>query len=88
MPATDIVREIGITEQAFYNCKHKHGDMNISEAKRLKQLKAKNAKLKEFVAELSLDNNILKVVISKLVKHTAKRAEFEMIPKGLPCTKA
>ena len=39
--------------------------MNVSEVKRLKQLEAENARLKEFVAELSLDNKILKDVISK-----------------------
>lgn len=39
--------------------------MNVSEVKRLKQLEAENAKLKELVADLSLDNKILKDVISK-----------------------
>ena len=39
--------------------------MNVSEVKRLKQLEAENAKLKELVADLSLDNMILKDVISK-----------------------
>ena len=63
--AADIVRELGIAEQTFYNWKRKYGDMNVSEAKRLKQLEAENAKLKELVAELSLDNKILKDVISK-----------------------
>ena len=52
-PAADIVRELGIAEQTFYSWKRKYGDMNVSEVKRLKQL------------ELSLDNKILKDVISK-----------------------
>ena len=64
-PATDIVRELGIAEQTFYSWKRKYGDMNVSEVKRLKQLEAENAKLKELVADLSLDNMILKDVISK-----------------------
>ena len=64
-PATDIVRELGIAAQAFYSWKRKYGDMNVSEVKRLKQLEAENARLKELVAELSLDNKILKDVISK-----------------------
>ena len=63
--AADIVRELGIAEQTFYNWKRKYGDMNVSEVKRLKQLEAENARLKELVAELSLDNKILKDVISK-----------------------
>ena len=61
----DIVRELGVSEQTFYNWKCKYGDMNVSEAKRLRRLEAENAKLKELVAELSLDNKILKDVISK-----------------------
>ena len=63
--AIDIVRELGVSEQTFYNWKCKYGDMNVSEAKRLRRLEAENAKLKELVAELSLDNKILKDVISK-----------------------
>ena len=39
-PATDIVRELGIAEQTFYNWKRKYGDMNVSEVKRLKQHEA------------------------------------------------
>ena len=64
-PAADIVRELGIAEQTFYSWKRKYSDMNVSEVKRLKQLEAENAKLKELVADLSLDNKILKDVISK-----------------------
>ena len=64
-PAADIGRELGIAEQTFYNWKRKYGDMNVSEVKRLKQLESENARLKELVAELSLDNKILKDVISK-----------------------
>ena len=64
-PATDIVRELGITEQTFYNWKRKYGDMNVSEVKKLKQLEAENENFKELVAELPLDNKILKDVISK-----------------------
>jgi len=63
--ATDIVRELGISEQTFYTWKRKYGGMDVSDAKRLKQLENENAKLKELVAELSLDNKILKDVISK-----------------------
>ena len=63
--ATDIVHELGVSEQTFHNWKCKYGDMNVSEAKRLKRLEAENARLKELVAELSPDNKILKGVISK-----------------------
>lgn len=63
--AADIVREHGISEQTFYRWKSKFGGMDVSEAKRLRQLEEENRRLKEMVADLSLDNKILKDVISK-----------------------
>ena len=63
--ATESVRELGISEQTFYNWKHKYGGMGVSDVKRLKQLEEENRRLKELVAELSLDNKILKDVVSK-----------------------
>lgn len=65
--AADIVREHGISEQTFYRWKSKFGGMDVSEAKRLKQLEEENRRLKEMAADLSLDNKILKDVISKNV---------------------
>jgi len=65
--AADIVRENSISEQTFYRWKSKYGGMDVSEAKRLKQLEEENRRLKEMVADLSLDNKILKDVISKNV---------------------
>ena len=65
--AVDIVREHGISEQTFYRWKSKFGGMDVSEAKRLRQLEEENRRLKEIVADLSLDNKILKDVISKNV---------------------
>ncbi len=65
--AADIVRENNISEQTFYRWKSKYGGMDVSEAKRLKQLEEENRRLKEMVADLSLDNKILKGVISKNV---------------------
>ena len=65
--AADIIREHGISEQTFYRWKSKFGGMDVNEAKRLKQLEEENRRLKEMVADLSLDNKILKDVISKSV---------------------
>ena len=65
--AVDIAREYNITEQTFYRWKSKYGGMDVSEAKRLKQLEEENRRLKEMVADLSLDNKILKDVLSKNV---------------------
>lgn len=63
--AVDIVRENNITEQTFYRWKNKYSGMDVCEAKRLKQLEEENRRLKELVADLSLDNKILKDVLSK-----------------------
>ena len=60
--AADIVREHGISAQTFYRWKSKFGGMDVSEAKRLRQLEEENRKLKEMVADLSLDIKILKDV--------------------------
>ena len=64
---TDLIREHGISEQTFYRWKSKFGGMEINEAKRLKQLEEENRRLKELVADLSLDNKILNDVIAKNV---------------------
>lgn len=63
--ASDLVREHNISEQTFYRWKSKYGGMDVSEAKRLKQLEDENRRLKELVADLTLDNHILKDIISK-----------------------
>ena len=65
--AKDIIREMGITEQTFYRWKSKYGGMEVSEAKRLKQLEEENRRLKGLVADLTLDNHILKEVLGKNV---------------------
>ena len=61
----NLVREHNISEQTFYRWKGKYGGIYVSEAKRLKQLEDENRSLKELVAELTLDNHILKDIISK-----------------------
>ncbi len=55
----------GISEPTFYNWKSKYGGMSLWELQRVKELEAENARLKRLVADLSLDNQILKEVNSK-----------------------
>lgn len=62
---SDIIRQQGISEQTFYRWKSKYGGMEISDAKRLKQLEDENRRLKQLVGELSLDNQALKYIIEK-----------------------
>lgn len=63
--ATDICRKEGISETTFYKWRAKYGGMEVSEAKRLRQLEEENSKLKKLVADLMLDNTMLKDVVSK-----------------------
>jgi len=61
----DLCRKHGISEATFYNWKSKFGDMDVSEAKRLKQLADENGKLKKLLADAMLDNAALKDLLSK-----------------------
>jgi putative transposase len=58
-------KKYGISEQTFYNGKNKYGGMEISNAVKLKALKDENRKRKGLVADLSLDNKILKDLLVK-----------------------
>ena len=55
-------RELGITDQTFYRWRKEYGGLKIEQVKRLKDLEIENARLKRLVADLSLDNQILKEV--------------------------
>jgi putative transposase len=61
----DLCRKHGISEATFYNWKSKFGGMEVSEAKRLKQLESENGKLKRLLADAMLDNAALKDLLSK-----------------------
>ena len=56
----EVARKLGIAEQTYYRWRKEYGGMRVDQAKRLKELEQENARLKKLVAELSLDNAILK----------------------------
>jgi transposase-like protein len=56
------VKQLGVSEQTFYRWRKEYGGMKVAQAKRLKQLEKENVRLKRLVADLSLDNQILKEV--------------------------
>ena len=62
---SDACRSHGITEQTYYRWRKKYGGMEVSEARRLKELEEENARLKRLVADQALDIQILKEVNSK-----------------------
>ena len=61
----DICRQYGISDATFYNWKAKYGGLGMSEARRLKELEDENRRLKHIVADLTLDNRVLKEINSK-----------------------
>ena len=56
----EAVRQIGVSEQTYYRWRKKYGGMTTSDAKKYRELEKENARLKKLVADLSLDNAILK----------------------------
>lgn len=64
-PVAEVCRKMGISENTFYNWKKKYGGLGPSELKRLRQLEEENRKLKQLVADLSLDKIMLQDVLSK-----------------------
>jgi transposase-like protein len=53
-------KKIGVTEQTYYRWRREYGGMRVDQARRLKELEKENSRLKKLVADLSLDNAILK----------------------------
>lgn len=61
----DLCRMHGISDATFYNWRKKYGGLEVSEAKRLKELEDENRKLKQMLADSLLDNKAHKDVLSK-----------------------
>jgi len=59
-----VCKQIGVTEQTYYRWRSEYGGLRLDQAKRLKALETENARLKKLVADLSLDNAILKEAAS------------------------
>ena len=57
---SEASRKIGVTEQTYYRWRKEYGGLRIEQAKRLKSLEKENTRLKKLVADLSLDNAVLK----------------------------
>ena len=60
MSISEASRKIGVTQQTYYRWRKEYGGLRIEQAKKLKNLEKENAQLKKLVADLSLDNAILK----------------------------
>ena len=62
---TDLCRKHGISEHTFYRWRGKYGGMDVNDARRLRALEDENRRLKTLVADLTLDNQMLKAVVSR-----------------------
>jgi putative transposase len=56
----EVVRKLGITEQTYYRWRKEYGGLRTDQARRMKEMERENGRLKKLVADLSLDNAILK----------------------------
>ena len=65
MPVKELCRRHGFSEASYYLWRSKFGGMNVSEAKRLKELEIENARLKKLLAEQVLENEVIKDVLRK-----------------------
>ncbi len=65
VPVEEVCRKIGISEATFYNWKRKFSGLGTAELRRLRQLEEENARLKQVVADLTLDKQILQDVLKK-----------------------
>jgi len=65
MKIVDLCRMHGISDATFYNWRSKYGGMEVSDAKRLKDLELENRRLKQMLADTMLENQAIKDVLSK-----------------------
>ena len=61
----EVIRKLGISEQTFYRWKKRFAGLGVAELRRLRTLEEENRKLKQLVADLSLDKKMLQDVLSK-----------------------
>jgi putative transposase len=61
----DICRKLGVSQATFFRWKQKYGGLGVGELRRLRQLEEENRKLKQLVADLSLDKKMLQDVLAK-----------------------
>ena len=62
-PVVEVCRKLGVTEQTFYRWRRQFAGMGIAELRRLRQLEDENRRLKQLVADLTLDKHMLQEVI-------------------------
>jgi len=64
-PVAELCRQVGITDTTFYKWRSKFAGLEVSEARRLRQLEEENRRLKGLVADQALDIQVLKEVLGR-----------------------
>ena len=85
-PVVEVCRKMGIVEQTFYRWKKKYIDMGVTEVRRLKLLEEESRNLKQLVADLSLDKQILHDVLRKKPEACSIQGMWEVVATVL-CNK-
>lgn len=65
IPVVEVCRKLGVTEQTFYRWKRKFAGLGVAELRRLRQVEEENRKLKQLVADLTLDKHMLQEALRK-----------------------
>ena len=65
VPVAELIRKVGISEQTFYRWKKQYFGLEVDQVRQMKQLQEENTRLKQLVAELSLDKTMLQDVLRK-----------------------
>ncbi len=60
MPIVEVMRQLGISDATYYKWRKEYGGLRVDQAKRLKEMEQENTRLRKLVADLSIDNSILK----------------------------
>jgi putative transposase len=71
VPVSELIRKVGITDQTFYRWKAKYVGLEVGQVRQLKQLRDENTRLKQLVAEASMDKTMLQDVLRKSCKALA-----------------
>jgi putative transposase len=79
----EVYRKMGISEATFYNWKNKYGGLGVSELRRLKMLEKENIKLKQILADLSLDKQMLQDVLKKSSSNQPKTISGKSVSQGI-----
>jgi putative transposase len=65
VPIAELIRKVGITEPTYYRWKAKYAGLEVDQVRQIKQLRDENTRLKQLVAELTLDKTMLQDVLRK-----------------------